>query len=156
MHLRPADFQRHPVWINCHAADESEPWYDDCGEDDYRPHEGPVPEPPYAELFALKATATLPDGRQLPGFLNVGPALPNLETTDAVIFGEDGRQISLMPATMGLADSIREQNLHSLGREESLIFPTHVVVVPELGPEAPEVVVHDWFSQTVSWRNGRL
>ena len=41
--LTPSDFERHPIWVDCHVVDYDEPWYDDTDEETYRPWAGPLP-----------------------------------------------------------------------------------------------------------------
>jgi hypothetical protein len=35
--LYPADFDRHPVWVSCHGADDGQLWYDATDEETFRP-----------------------------------------------------------------------------------------------------------------------
>ena len=38
--LTPTDFERHPVWIACHAEDYAEPWFNETDEETFRPWMG--------------------------------------------------------------------------------------------------------------------
>jgi len=35
--LYPADFDRHPVWVGSHGADDGQPWYDETDEETFDP-----------------------------------------------------------------------------------------------------------------------
>ena len=67
------DLRRVRVWVNCHTADEEQPWHDRVGEDDYRPHTGDRPAPPYEDLFVIEAVATLADRSRMPAMIDLVP-----------------------------------------------------------------------------------
>src|SRR5579864_2439183 len=60
--LTAEDFIQHPVWIAVHGMDDDEPWYEDCGEESFRPWTGPLPVGPEEGMLLVQATLTLADG----------------------------------------------------------------------------------------------
>jgi len=149
--LTIADFEESPIWICCHTADADEPWYDETVEDDYRPYDGRLPLDS-DNLYVVKAEATLSDGTLLVALLDLYSTVPaSSEHVTADVFAPDGRRVSLAPASMGLDENVRRQDVASLGRAEEAIFP--VKVVAEY-PWLPIVTVVDWFTQRVEWPDG--
>lgn len=65
--LRPADFVRHPIWINCHIVDYDEKWYDETTEETMRPYIGPIPVGT-EELYSVRCTLIIADGTTFDGF----------------------------------------------------------------------------------------
>jgi hypothetical protein len=41
--LSPTDFACQAVWLNVHAHDSNEPWYEECDEETFRPWTGSLP-----------------------------------------------------------------------------------------------------------------
>jgi len=145
-----ADLHRQQIWINVHTADEDQPWYDDAGEDSYRPHLGEPPRRPYDNLFVLLATARLHDGTSLPARMDLypGPVVSGFPEADASVHGPTSRWVDLAPARMELSDQVRRRDLEALDRTEDEIFPV-IVVSRVLG--APTIVISDWYTQELTW-----
>jgi hypothetical protein len=66
--LTPSDFERHPVWVNCHVVDYDEPWYDDTDEETVRPWAGPIPVA-RGDSLLVRADFVAADGSRFTGFL---------------------------------------------------------------------------------------
>jgi hypothetical protein len=145
-----ADLREHQIWINVHTADEEQPWYDDAGEDSYRPHLGEPPRRPYDDLYVLLAAATLGDGTSLPARMDLipGPVVSDFPEAVASVHGHTSRWVDLAPAMMGLSDQVRRRDLDALDRAEDEIFPV-TVVSPALG--TPTIVISDWYTQELTW-----
>ena len=67
--LSPADFDRHPVWVNCHGADDGEPWYEETDEETFRPWTGALPVSQADGMFLVRAQLELRDGGRFRGFI---------------------------------------------------------------------------------------
>jgi hypothetical protein len=145
-----ADLRGHQIWINVHTADEDQPWYDEAGEDSYRPHLGEPPHRPYDNLYVLLATATLMDGTPLPARMDLipGPVVSGFPEAVASVHGPTSRWVDLQPARMELSDEVRRRNLDALGRAEDEVFP--VTVVSSV-PGTPTIVISDWYTQEMTW-----
>jgi hypothetical protein len=84
--LTEADFERHPVWIQCHVMDYEEPWHDDTDEETFRPRSGALPAEPGEGTLLVRASGTLPDGSRLPGFLTPAFEAGDLGTMQPHLF----------------------------------------------------------------------
>jgi hypothetical protein len=67
--LRLSDFEKYPVWVNCHVIDYEESWYDDTDEETFRPWLEELPVDPGYTMFLVKSTLTLNDGTVFCGFI---------------------------------------------------------------------------------------
>jgi len=67
--LRLSDFEKYPVWVNCHVIDYEESWYDDTDEETFRPWLEETPVDPGHTIFLVKSTLTLNDGTVFCGFI---------------------------------------------------------------------------------------
>lgn len=94
------DFHRHPVWIRCHTADYSQPWYDETDEETFRPWMSALPANVLRETLLISAVFELADGTQYPGF--VTPLVEGWDTSPK-----------------GRASS---KPRHALGRQQPQIF----------------------------------
>jgi len=148
--LTAADLEAFPIWVNCRTADEGRPWYDEAFEDDYRPHSGDSPTPPYHELYVVQANATLSDGSMLPALVDLLPAMQGsgIDEANASVFASNGERVSLLSASIGLAETVRRANLDALDRLEESVFPVTVLATI---PGAPVITVLDWFTQRLTW-----
>jgi hypothetical protein len=64
--LRIEDFDRHPIWVNCHSADYGKEWYNKVNEDIMRPYLGSKPVGTEA-MYLVRATLKLSDGTEFVG-----------------------------------------------------------------------------------------
>lgn len=127
--LRAADFERHPVWVNCHTEDYGQPWYDRTDEETFRPWPR-VPVDPSQGMFLVRATLTLSCGEAYPGF--VTPAHErDLGTLQPHLFlGDD--LIGFWGGVVGIPPEGRRRVYEALGRDPSGVFPLAFAAVDGL------------------------
>jgi len=65
--LRIDDFERHPVWVNCHSADYGKSWYNRVTEEIMRPHLGPTPVGT-EYMYSVRCSLKFSDGTVHDGF----------------------------------------------------------------------------------------
>ncbi|MBN2383114.1 hypothetical protein JXQ70_09555 [bacterium] len=126
--LVPADFDRHPIWVNCHVIDYEQPWYQETDEETFRPWLEDSPADPSVTMFLVKARFTLADGSTLSGFLT--PQLPEASETDGnlgiiqpQLFLPNGRLVSFWFGIMSPAQEYLDQFYAELGKSQDQIFP---------------------------------
>jgi hypothetical protein len=129
--LLPADFDRHPVWIQCHVADYGEPWYEETDEDTVRPWTGGLPVSPADDMFLVRATFEMADGSRYPGFVT-----PALEEGDLGILQP---HIFVGPCCfafwggmLGILAADREALYAALKKSAERIFPLQFSAAPHL------------------------
>jgi hypothetical protein len=131
--LVPADFDRSPVWANCHSFDYDEPWYDDTDEETFRPWSGPLPADPSEGMFLVKATFKLADGREFPGFLT--PAPPQEGEHLGLIqpyLAAAGRFFGFWGGMSGVPNPEKAAFFAALGGERQRVFPIVFSSTPTL------------------------
>ena len=125
LELRQSDFDKNPIWVNCHVVDYDEDWYDDTDEETFRPWTGDIPVSADDTTYLVAATFDLEDGTTMNGFLTpdngqreeneLGNLQPNLLTTDGPI----GFWTGMFPF-----DEKRRQEIYNkLDRTADQIFP---------------------------------
>jgi hypothetical protein len=65
--LRIEDFERHPVWVNCHSADYGKSWHNRVTEDVMRPHLGSTPVGT-EYMYSVRCSLKFSDGSLHDGF----------------------------------------------------------------------------------------
>jgi hypothetical protein len=68
--LGQRDFERHPVWIGVHIADQGMPWYELCDEGTYRPWTGGLPVTASGRMLLVSASFQLKNGIRYPGLVS--------------------------------------------------------------------------------------
>jgi hypothetical protein len=117
--LKSDDFDRHPVWVQCHVIDYDEPWHKDTDEETFRPWTGPLPVDPDQAMFLVKASFELADRTRLLGF--VTPATTNdLGILQPRLFAPNGKVISFWVVSV---DQHREAAYKALAKKPAEIFP---------------------------------
>src|SRR5262249_46441843 len=89
--FRSSDFERYPVWINCHTVDYDEPWYESTDEETFRPWTAGLPAGTSEGMLLVRATFHLRDGSRYPGFITPAMDEGDLGTQQPQIFVGDRR-----------------------------------------------------------------
>jgi hypothetical protein len=127
--LRPADFEKHPVWIGCHTADYDEAWYDETDEETFRPRGGALPADPSEGMLLVRAVAILHDGTRLPGFLTPALEEGDLGTLQPQVFIGD-RMFSFWGGMFGVPEEVRREFYAALGKPPDAVFPVRLTAEP--------------------------
>jgi hypothetical protein len=132
--LAVSDFERYPVWVNCHVGDYDEPWYEDTDEETFRPWTGRLPVEPDT-MYLVSATMQLADGSQLVGFatpMSDDQPLPrSLGTMQPELFSTSGERVSFW---LGISTSREyiDSAYRVLGKGPAEIFPIAFRAIPGL------------------------
>src|SRR4051812_36598033 len=119
--LTALDFDRHPVWIAAHGADEGEPWYEETNEETFRPWVGVLPVSPSEGMLLVRATLELRDASRYPGF--VTPAFnEDLGALQPQIFVGD-RRFGFWGGMFGVPSAKRQELYAALRKGPGAIFP---------------------------------
>ena len=126
--LTPADFQTHPVWVNCHVIDYDEPWYEETDEETFRPWLEATPVDPAETMFLVRASLRLADGTVLSGFITPQhpqekQGQPDLGLIQPQLFLPSGELVGFW---FGRMTPLREQIAElyaTLGKTEAEVFP---------------------------------
>lgn len=127
--LKPADFQTHPIWVNCHVIDCEEPWYADTDEETFRPWTEPPPADPHETMFLVAADLVLSDGTRHGGFLTPAtddqPTLGDgdLSITQPHIFLPDTRAFGFWFGIFEPSADRCASLYESLGKQPDQVFP---------------------------------
>jgi len=132
--LTRAHFVSHPVWILCHTADYDEPWYDDTDEETFRPWLGSVPGSPEENIFLVRATLTLADGRTFSGFITPQHQDGALElgTIQPQMFLASGERCGFWDGMFKRDPGDRKFFYDALGADPQKIFPIRFKADPGL------------------------
>lgn len=127
-----ADFDDHPVWVNCHLVDYDEPWYDEINEETFRPWIGDIPIDPNKATFLVKATFTIADGTVLNGFItpvsNVNKDVTEiLGSIQPYIFALSGKRIHFWFGSIPCSDEGIKNIYYLLEKNSKDIFPIEFV-----------------------------
>lgn len=128
--LTAADFERAPVWVQCHFADHDEPWYDETDECTVRPWSGTLPVPASAGIYLARATATLADGSRVAACM-APSGEPEARRTQPVAF-VGGATCLFWGGAMGIPPEERQQLYHAVGKPPAAVFPITFSVAAEL------------------------
>jgi hypothetical protein len=120
--LSEADFERHPVWIQCHVVDYDEPWHDDTDEETFRPRTGTLPADPAEGILLVRATGMLPDGTKLPGFLTPAFEAGDLGTMQPHLFAAS-TLFGFWGGAFGIAPERRTAFYEAVRRSSEDAFP---------------------------------
>jgi hypothetical protein len=119
--LKPADFMRHPVWVQCHTIDYDESWYDRTDEETFRPWAGALPVEPQHAMFLVRATFTLADGTTMSGFVTPSATL-DWGVMQPCVFSASGRRVAFWHGAFPRTEE-REAAYEAFGRTASEVFP---------------------------------
>jgi len=125
LELRQPDFDKYPVWVNCHVVDYDEDWYDDTDEETFRPWTGDIPVSPNDTMYLVSAQFQLNDGTTMSGFLtpDIGPReeneLGNLQPNLLTVDGPIGFWAGMFPFDVERKNRIYKR----LNRTADQIFP---------------------------------
>lgn len=125
--LAPADFERHPAWVQCHTIDYDEPWYDETDEETFRPWDGELPVNPEEAIFLVRARYTLPDKTSFPGFVTplvhrVDPHVTEYSLVQPTMFLGSGAKIGFWEGMFPHLES-RVRLYSQLRKSVDEIFP---------------------------------
>jgi len=120
--LVEADFQRHPVWIQCHIVDYDEPWHDETDEETFRPWTGETPVHPSDGMLLVRATGTLPDGTRFPGFLTPAFEADDLGSMQPHLF-VGGTLFGFWGGGFGVSQELRAEFYEAVRRGSDDAFP---------------------------------
>ena len=133
--LSPADLDRHPVWIACHAEDQREPWFDETDEETFRPWTGALPVGPSDGMLLVKATLELHDGAVYRGFLTPGFNEGDLGALQPQIFVGNSR-FGFWGGMFGVRAERKAAFYAAIGKAPEAIFPVRFAADPGLATEA--------------------
>jgi hypothetical protein len=120
--LSPADFDRHPVWVSCHGADDGQPWYDETDEETFRPFTGALPVSQADGMFLVRALFELRDGTGLKGFITPAFHEADLGVLQPHVFvGE--RRFRFWGGMFGVPAEERQAFYSALGKDADAVFP---------------------------------
>ena len=119
--LKPEDFTRHPVWVQCHVVDSEEAWNSQTDEETFRPWTGGLPVEPQHGMFLVRATFDLADGTILTGFVTPS-ASSELGTMQPSLFTASGQRVAFW---LGMFPRLEECEAaySSLAKTASQVFP---------------------------------
>jgi hypothetical protein len=126
--LTPADFERHPVWVNCHGIDYDEPWYEETDEETFRPWLKSTPADPAETMFLVRASLLLADGTKLSGFITPqhpqeNEGKPDFGLIQPQLFLPNGKRVPFWFGIMTPPKELMADMYTSLGKTESQVFP---------------------------------
>ncbi len=134
--LCPRDFEQHPIWVSCHIVDYDEPWYDETDEETFRPWDKEIPVNP-TETFLVKATISLADGTEIPGFVTPqspteSGGKPYLGTLQPRMFLPDGNIAIFWYGIVSPTDEEIRQFYTVLSKNQQEVFPAKFKAVGNL------------------------
>jgi hypothetical protein len=148
--LELADFEKYPVWVNCHVIDYDEPWYDETDEESFRPWAGNTPVDPNSAMFLVKSTFVLADGTVLDGFIT--PASDTNSDTAKVlgviqpcIFTPSGKVIQFWFGSTPFSDEDLKNIYCSLERASKVLFPIKFEAAPGLAKGIISGAIHGFY-----------
>ena len=126
--LTPQDFERHPVWVNCHVTDYNQPWYDETDEETFRPWREATPVDPAQTMFLVRASLRLADGTALRGFITPqspqdNGGKPDLGLIQPEVFLPSGKRVSFWFGMMDPPKNEISEFYTALGKTGADIFP---------------------------------
>ena len=126
--LRAEDFERHPVWVQCHIVDYDEPWYDDTDEETFRPWSKTTPVDPKEAMFLVKATFRLADGTELSGFVTPqnseeDEGKPDLGLLQPQLFLPSGKRVGFWCGILSPPEDEVSGLYAALGKTQQEVFP---------------------------------
>jgi hypothetical protein len=90
--LTPEDFRLHPIWVSVHTLDYDEDWYNETGEETFRPWLGDRPVG-VDETFLVSACLKFADGSEFDGFAtpcSFDSGLDSMGTLQPCVFAPSG------------------------------------------------------------------
>jgi len=129
--LLPEDFERHPVWVQCHTFDYDEDWYDDTDEETFRPWTQPLPVDPSDGMFLVYVTFRLPDGTQFPGFATPATEPDDMGSMQPQMFVNRLR-FAFWGGMFGVPEEKRQSLYSLLGKGAPQVFPLSFAGDPSL------------------------
>jgi hypothetical protein len=142
--LTAADFERHPVWIECHVADYDEPWYEETDEETFRPRTGDLPADPAEGMLLVRATIRLRDGTTLPGCVTPTFEANDLGTQQPQLFVGNQR-FYFWGGVPGVPAKERERMYAALGKKADEVFPLRFEVDPTVSVGATSGEVQGFY-----------
>jgi hypothetical protein len=126
--LTISDFDKYPIWVQCHIIDYEEQWYDSTDEETFRPWIDKFPVSPDFAMFLLKAELKLKNGEVFPGFIT--PCLKSVYKNEndlgliqPQIFTKKGERIGFWTGMFPI-DKVQIDSFYELlNNEPDKIFP---------------------------------
>jgi hypothetical protein len=144
--LRPADFERHPVWVGCHIVDYDEPWYDETDEETFRPWLEPTPVDPTISLLLVRARVVLKDGTEYVGF--VTPAQNGYMGESQPHAFVKGRLFMFWGGRFGVPEELKRDFYAAVGKKKEGVFPLQVVASADLVRDGYKAEVLGFYRKT--------
>lgn len=126
--LTSIDFDKYPIWVQCHIIDYEEKWYDDTDEETFRPWIDETPVSPDFAMFLVKADLKLKNGDVFSGFLT--PCLKSdynnendLGLIQPQIFIKTGERFGFWTGMFPLKSSDIDKFYKMVGKSAEEIFP---------------------------------
>jgi hypothetical protein len=130
--LLKADFERSPVWVQCHIIDYNELWFEDTDEETFRPWTANLPIDPALAIFLIRSSFALGDGTKLEGFVTPSLSESDLGTIQPILFLPDGHQMSFWRGMLKPNDIEITDFYQTLKKSASGVFPIRFSVSPGL------------------------
>lgn len=126
--LTISDFDKHPVWVQCHIIDYDKQWYDNADEETFRPWIDKLPVSPDSAMFLVKAELTFKDGEVGVGFIT--PCLKSeyknendLGIIQPQIFTKNGERVGFWTGMFPIDKKQIDRIYKLMNKEPDKIFP---------------------------------
>jgi hypothetical protein len=138
------DFERHPIWLNCHVVDYDESWYEETDEETFRPWSGPIPVAPES-YYLIRADFTAADGSRFAGFLTPCTSDWPYKTTHPHIF-VDRHLIGFWEGSTPIVARLRSRLYEGSRKSASQLFPFRACTSPGLIEPAVQDFVEGFYA----------
>ena len=150
--LTTADFETHPVWVNCHVIDYDEPWYEETDEETFRPWLKSTPVDPAETMFLVRSSLMLADGTKLSGFITPqhpqeNEGKPDLGLIQPQLFLPTGKRVPFWFGIMTPPKELMADMYASLGKAEPQVFPLAFTAEEGLASGIVSGTVHGFCSR---------
>lgn len=126
--LTISDFEKYPVWVQCHLIDFNKEWYDDTDVETFRPWIDKLPVSPDIAIFLVKADLKIKDGEEYSGFIT--PCLKSeyknnneLGVIQPQIFTKSGEFLGFWNGIFPIEKEKIDSFYNLMNKEPAEIFP---------------------------------
>ena len=146
--LCKADFERFPIWGQCHTFDYDESWYEDTDEETFRPWTSTIPVNFAQGMFLIRSAFKLSDGTILEGFATPAKSESDLGTIQPVLFLPEGQQASFWNGILPPNQDEFAAFYQNLRKGASSVFPIRFSVFPGLCKDFDGGVIEGFYYRT--------
>ncbi len=135
--LTISDFDKYPIWVQCHIIDYDEQWYDNTDEETFRPWIDKLPVSPDIAMFLIRAELKLKDGEVSPGFITPCSESEYKNENDLGLiqpqmFTKKGERIGFWTGMFPI-DKVQIDSIYKLiNKEPDKIFPIYFKAIDGL------------------------